>query len=511
MYPANEIKQREFKEAVRPEFRLETNLVKPRVKSVQLEKIDLDSHAELLKEQHLAISVTGLDLKDIEAENSPYSYKFGNSPFHKRSQEHSDYSCRCGELRESIRKNKICDKCGYPVTNIPELRKTGVTKMLYPVISPACYSDFVGLIGVAELNKILKYDEKYNVNGNVIGKNVSKQFHGMGLRNFIENYESVIDYYIGKRKNRKEYYNAIKSNPDALFTNTILYYSALIRPNQENRDKDTINPNRKLFESNKAYELMLKCNEEIYELQEIPAMDKIKESLLLDIQNAYNDVYSHLIKEWKDKKGLFRGSLVSTQIDSSARMVISPDITLSVNEVALPYVVCVKYFDLKIIRILQDMDGITVSEAKKILDRALVVFDKRISIIIDHILENSEVTPRVLVNRAPSLNPESIRMCKIICKKDIGDLTMGIPTATLSGYAGDYDGDSLLTIMLHFKSLINAFIPLDPAHQFISRVTGEYSKDYLFIKDMAVGLTMFYEDSKGIEYYRRHPEETYME
>lgn len=511
MYPASEIKKRSFKPSAVKEFKLTSGFARPRVKSVQLNKINLDEKGKQLIKDHLGFPVDVLDLKDINNPKGPYSLKFGISPFAVKKVEISPYSCLCGELTGEIEQGKICEICGNKVTSIPDLRKTGVTKVPEYIISPAVFADFEGLIGGTEFAKIIKFDEHYNVNGKTEPKKGAKKYHGMGIREFVKDYKEVCKYYLKKRKDKKHSYDEIMRNKSSLFTKTILSYSALLRPNIENRSNDNINHNRKLFESNKNYETIMKSIDDLNSIKELSGMDRIKESFLFDIQLAYNDIVEYLIKEWKGKKGLFRGSATSTQVDYSARMVITPDNTLRVNEVSLPYVVCLVFFDLKIISILQEIDGITFSEAQTILSKAMVTYDKRIKMIIDHILSNSEVDPRVLVNRAPSLNPESIRLCKIICKDNIDDLTMGIPTATLSGFAGDYDGDSLLTIMIHFKSLIDAFSALDPCHQFISRMDGQYSNDYLFIKDFAVGVTMFYENSKGDDYYRLYPEELYRE
>lgn len=511
MYRAEDIKKRSFKKSTVNEFKLTSGFTRPRIDSVQLNKINLNKKGRQLQEKHLGFPVDVLDLKDINNPKGLYSYKFGISPFAVKKAEISPYSCICGETTGEIEQGKICEECGSKVTNIPDLRKTGVTHLPYKIISPACFADFEGLIGGTEFGKIIKFDEHYNVDGKVESKKDKKKYHGMGIRRFIEDYEEVCSYYLGKRKDRKRFYDEIMRNKDSLFTKTVLSYSALLRPNIENRGNENINHNRKLFESNKNYETIMKSIDELNSIKELSGMNKIKENFLFDIQESYNAILEYLIKEWKGKKGAFRGAATSTQVDYSARMVITPDNSLRVNEVSLPYVVCVTFFDLKIISILQEIDGITLAEAQSILFKAMIVYDKRIKMIIDHILENSEVDPRVLVNRAPSLNPESIRLCKIVCKEDIEDLTMGIPTATLSGFAGDYDGDSLLTIMIHFKSLIDAFSALDPAHQFISRMDGYYSSDYLFIKDMAVGLTMFYENAKGDDYYKLHPNEMYME
>jgi len=508
MYKVSKMKDNSFLESIVKDFKLDNEFSTPRIKSVKLKKINIDEHAEKLKEKYIGFDVDSLDIKNIDNEKGLYSTKFGISGFGKRKNKSiSAYTCLCGNLTGEIHQGEICDICESKVTNNSDLRKTGVIKLNEAIISPACFSDFEGLIGKTEFAKIIKFDDVYNVNGQLVQKDKKNPFHGIGLTNFIDNYEEVIEYYLKKKKNRKEYYYIIKDNEDALFTNSILVYSYLLRPNIESRESDTINHSRRLFKSNKNYETILKSIKELETISNIYGMRKIHEVLLLDIQKAYNEIYDYLVKEWKGKKGLFRGQMTSTQLDYTARMVITPDNTLSVDEVSMPYIVLLKFFDLQILSILQQTDNISLAEAQDILFKASINYDNRIKLIIDHIIENSEYHPRVLVNRPPSLNPESIRLCKIIPKGDIEDLTMGIPTATLSGFAGDYDGDSLLAIMIHFKSLMDAFKILDPSHQLISRVTGMYSHDYLFIKDMAVGLTMFYENSKGIEYYKNHMDE----
>ena len=156
-----------------------------------------------------------------------------------------------------------------------------------------------------------------------------------------------------------------------------------------------------------------------------------------------------------------------------------------------------------IIKSLTSIDDINIREANSMVDDALRKFDKKIWLIMNHIVQKSNNPPMFMVQRSPSLLQESMRLMKIkMVKYDIHDLTLDIPTAILSGMNADYDGDTSACNMIYDNRLKEAWEPIhSPLNHFISRHNGKYSGHAKFIKDTSVTLSELWELGKDSTYF----------
>ena len=88
----------------------------------------------------------------------------------------------------------------------------------------------------------------------------------------------------------------------------------------------------------------------------------------------------------------------------SARMVISPAIGNSIDEISIPFVAGLELMRPLLIRELSKLDDINVRDANSIIDNGLRSFSKRLYILMNYILQKSKYPPHAMIQRSPSLN-----------------------------------------------------------------------------------------------------------
>ena len=480
---------------------------KPRskyIKSVKLEKLNLDEECRKDISSNKGFFITNEEdfdkKKGTRTIDGLYSPLYGIDTFTDKITDDC-YHCECGNLIGGINEGEICPECNTAVSFIDaDLSMTGYINIgKHVVINPSCYDALEKLIGGKELQSIIKFGSKYNVNGkNISTKTKNSPFNGIGLIEFSKCFDDVIMYYRDKKKRYLEY-DIIVENRDAVFTHNIPVYSALLRPLVKSGSKIA------MFEVNRSYSIIL-ANANNIRGKDSEAIDKtiVIEKALFEIQTELNKISADICDNvLSGKKGLFRGFNTAPRVDYSARMVITPGKGLSVDQVLLPYAAGVELMRPLIINSLTTIDNINVRIANSMVDNALRKFDKKIWLIMNHIILNSKNPPRVMVQRSPSLLQESMRFMRIkMIKPDINDLTLDVHVGILSGMNGDFDGDTFSVIMVFDNRLKTVWEHFhSPVNHFVSRHTGMYSNLSEYIKDTAVTLSELWELGKNASYY----------
>ena len=72
--------------------------------------------------------------------------------------------------------------------------------------------------------------------------------------------------------------------------------------------------------------------------------------LFSQLNYSINELYLSKITKLSKKEGLIRGNILGKRIDFSGRCVIIPDPTLKVDECAIPYILFLELFKMKILK-----------------------------------------------------------------------------------------------------------------------------------------------------------------
>lgn len=347
------------------------------------------------------------------------------------------YRCECGKTVGGIYEGEVCPFCGTKVVfTDSKLSIMGYISLgNYCIINPIVYTWLEHAIGGKELQSIIKFNNKFNVNGkNVSTRTKSSPYNGIGLIQFRERFDEIIDYYCHKRKTF-DYYELIQEYRDCIFTHYVSVYSALLRPLVKEDSRISI------FDVNRSYSVIL-ANAKNIQSTENSIIDKtvIIENSLYEIQTEFNTICANdIVKSvLSSKKGIIRGSLTACRVDYSGRFIISAGVGLNTTEINLPYIAGCELMRPLIINALNSMENINTREANSMVDNALRQFDKKIWLIMNYILTKSKNPPMLMVQRSPSLLQESMRLMHIkMVKYDINDLTLDVPTAILAGMNAD--------------------------------------------------------------------------
>lgn len=475
------------------------------IKEVYLDKINIDEKCKKDIESNNGFFITNEtdydEKKKIRTIDGLYSPLYGIDTFSEKSLDNL-YHCECGETVGGVHEGEICPICYTKVQfTDPNLSTTGYIPLgEYSVISPAVYLDLEKLIGGKQLLNILKYNEKYDVSGHAI-RTTSKTspYTGIGFIKFKEKFDEIIEFYRKRKKDKIESYNNIIKFRNEVFTHNVSVYSALLRPFVKDESKMSV------FEANKHYSIIL-ANANIVR-KELPiGVNKsiIIEKSLYEIQTEWNLIFSNIIDQnLSSKKGLFRGQIIATRTNSCGRCIVTPAKFHNVNEISIPYVLGCELLRPLLINAIKTMDGKNIRDANTIVDNAIREFDEKIWLLMNHILQNSNNPPMMMIQRSPSLLQESMRLMNIkSVKYDYNDLTTDIPIAILNGMNADFDGDTFAEFMVYDNRLKDVWRRVhSPEHHFISRHDGRYSGLCLFIKDTIVAISEIWELGKNDAYY----------
>lgn len=351
--------------------------------------------------------------KSLKSSDSIYSDKFMKTL--QDPDAFSDrYSCECGATKGLDYAGMYCKFCNTKVEFVgDDFEIFGWIKLKdpYRIIHPNLYHSLATYFGANNLQAIIEPDIDLNENGNkmsasdrrIYEKKIKRKYRkhtkidptyaGIGMIQFMENFDEILEYFHSKNKQKKiEYYEDIIKERDKIFINAIPVYSTGMRPFKIEGGRFTFEGTNAIF--NLMAKLAEKVNEDNISFQRI---EKYRASLLWDLQDKYMELYEEIEKILSGKRGNLR-LLIGGRCNFTSRAIITPNPTLRMDEVRLPYQTLVELLQQTIINILASSYNITYAHAYSIWYKSQISMDNRVFDIIENIINAKDGIP-VIINR----------------------------------------------------------------------------------------------------------------
>lgn len=437
--------------------------------------------------------------KDIKDPNGIFSPKFGQklgdlNPFADR------YSCECGYLKSRINHGITCPKCNTKCKYVDDnFNMFGwiVLKENYHAINPDLYKSLEFFFGQSKVNVEQRNAKKGSVLQNIIFYNIqisqdghedkvinpppNEPYFGIGMVEFYERFDEIMEFYLSKNPKKKNYYDDIMQDKDKIFTHSIPVFTTHLRPAD-------IRDNNMFYESiNGIYNIINKqahrINREKTRMQRNP---KSKNQYLYKLQMKFIELYDEVVKICNGKKGQLR-SLVAGRYNFSARAVIVQNPQLRIDQIRLPYSMLMIILCPQIINIITRLYSMSYSEAYNMWYKAKAKKDPRIAEIIMSIITNS--TPEglpIILNRNPTISYGSI--LQLFCIGFNDDMVFEVPLQILPPLGADFDGDTLNLFLIinrvFFERCFEIFNPRNA--MYISRNDGKINSSVLVQRDTLI-------------------------
>ena len=309
-------------------------------RKVKFNRMNWDSefYADMLTGRGFIIdepAEVSLDGSKKKAYNGAQSTRYGTS-FEDEQSFAERYRCQCppgqgftGKLFEG----EICPLCGHKVEyRDSDINTTGwISFGDHKIINPLYYLLFTKSIGKSIFLDIITPRKKVDIDGNIseatsddIDFTPLSPYSGKGTKYFYENYEEILDYFKGIKKNKADSLELLKQQKDKAFTSHVPIASTMLRP--QSSTADTLYFSSIDKEINTLYSLsdnLLNCNE-------------IEEDIIIDrIQKRLNNMWEIYLSSLTSKEGHIRGEILGGSMNYTSRNVIIPDPSLHDNEVDL--------------------------------------------------------------------------------------------------------------------------------------------------------------------------------
>ena len=221
--------------------------------------------------------------------------------------------------------------------------------------------------GGRKLDNILFYNPEVDQNGfthECEFKPDKEPFYGIGMIEFYNRFDEILEYYYNLNPKKKEYFDEIKAHRDIIFIHSIPVFTTHLRPADIKDGYMYYEPTNGMY----------------------------------NMKTKYQQLVEEVMNILSGKRGVLR-SLVGGRYNFSCRAVIRQDATLRVDQVKLPYAELVKCLQQPIINILVRNYNISPSEAYDKWYRAVAKKDERIAEILDNLIHAQPEGLPVLINR----------------------------------------------------------------------------------------------------------------
>lgn len=315
------------------------------------------------------------------------------------------YRCDCGETIGRIFNGEICPTCGTEVRyKDVDISFTGwIILHNHFIIQPIFHNMLTSIIGTRQFNEITKFDKHMTRDGHLEQKDHDHPFYGIGLIEFKERFDEIIEYYKKKKKDKIELIEDIEENRDRIFAHCIPVYSSVLRPTLfkgENlfystidRTYNSIFSSVRLLNDNKLFEeRRKKWKKEKKERMDIP-------TILNTVQDKVNDLYQLVFQLINGKEGFIRSEILGGMINFTARNVIIPDPHLKADEVIVNYMTFLELYKYEIIAAICKVYNVATSEAYEQWFKARIKYSPKIHELMNYLLKKQ--TRYILVNRNP--------------------------------------------------------------------------------------------------------------
>lgn len=439
--------------------------------------------------------------KDVNNDDGIFSRKFGQrlgdaSPYIDR------YRCNCGTIRSKSNNGKWCNKCQSYCRRVDDnFNMFGWIEIVkeYALIHPDLFRALDLFFGTSKFSKdkkkkrgsvlchILEFDKEIDQDGNVAGNKykANEPFYGIGMIEFHERFDEIMEYYKNKHKNnpnKMDIYNDIMKDRDLVFVHNLPVFTTILRP------VDITDNNMYYEKTNGYYRMMVRLAQFVNKnKRKMDRSVKLKNGELYKLQMKYMELYEEIFNILSGKKGTLR-SMVAGRCNFTSRCVIKQNPDLRIDQIELPYIELVITQEQNIINILHRTFNITYQEAWNKWFKGIINVDDTIKKILEDLIHNScngEGLP-VLINRNPTLHKGNIGQMYVVGINY--NFTMSVPLQILRLFAADFDGDVLnilhIISMQFYERAKEIFNPRFTAY--ISCTDGLTNRDVLVQRDTLI-------------------------
>ena len=176
--------------------------------------------------------------KSVRNTNGPRSPRYGTT--YGDTNEFMDrYRCECGHYVGAAFEGKICERCGSEVKyKEVDIGYTGYLNFSpFKLINPLFYQRMQSALSRKVLEDIISNENIITSQGIIRTKDddieVKKsmlKYHNIGLKQFYESYEEIMEYYKSKRKQKAELIQSLIDDKALVWTSKIPVYSTILRP-----------------------------------------------------------------------------------------------------------------------------------------------------------------------------------------------------------------------------------------------------------------------------------------
>lgn len=407
------------------------------------------------------------------------------------------YSCKCKELKGRVYEGEICPACKTEVKfRDVDLRIFGWIKLHHhTIINPIFYKMLESIIGKSVFPDIIEIEKEMSRDGHIKSKtSKTNPFRGIGLIEFRERIDEILEYYWYKKKHKREMITEVKKDMDKVFTSSIPVYSSVLRPVSFRNETFFFNGIDKKLNVILADSRLLNNKNRPGAVKSKSKRARMDEPTILNaIQKNVNELWQLIFSQINQKDGHIKDQILGGRINFSARNVIIPDPHLRADEVRLGYLAFLELFKYEIIAHLSKMNNTTENQAYEEWYKATIHFDAKIYEIMMYLVKKRK--PKILINRNPTINYGSMLLMQVVDIKKTyeDDYTMSLPIQILKVLNADFDGDILNIISLKTKKLAKAYDrTYNPRkNMYVSRNDGLFNDDFNLLKDQMIGLYEF--------------------
>lgn len=407
------------------------------------------------------------------------------------------YRCQCKNLKGRVYDGEICPICNTRVVfRDVDMKITGWIKLKHHVIiHPIFYKMIKSIIGKNIFTEIIEFDKEITRDGLIINKTDKNPFKGIGLIEFREQFNEIMEYYKNKKKNKIDLVNEVMGEKEKVFTSSIPVYSSVLRPVAFKGESYLYNLIDRKYNAIFSLSRLLNAKTPIPNIngRKIKNRKMDEPTILQSLQKKLMELWELIFMNINQKEGHIKDQILGGRINFSSRNVIIPDPSLRSDEVILGYLTFLELYKYEIIAHVVKMNDITENEAYEQWYKATINFNKKIYEVMMYLVKKRK--PRIIINRNPTINYGSILLMKVVSIKNEykDDYTMNLPIQILRVLNADFDGDILNIISLKTKKLIKAYDKtFNPKkNMFISRNDGLFNDDFNLLKDQLIGLYQF--------------------
>ena len=270
----------------------------------RLERLNLDDERrnDVLSGNGFIVNAPKAIKDEVKDPNGIFSTKYGPG-LQDKNAFGNRYRCKCGHTTQRFFHGLRCEVCGEKVEfKDDNFQMFGYIclKDPYHLIHPNLYMSLAFFIGEKEFQNIITPVDKKDEDGHEVEykKPKDEPFYGIGMIDFYERFDEIMEYYRTKRSNKQDYYESIMKDKDKVFIQSIPVFTIHLRPYR--LDGGTFH-----FEgTNAIYNILANLGHFINtDNLKMNRKKKPKNTLLYDMQEKYKELYDEIVKIISGKKG----------------------------------------------------------------------------------------------------------------------------------------------------------------------------------------------------------------